>query len=511
MAGGTLALAAGLLSQMVVAALFGAGADMDAFLTAIVIPNFLTYALVGGLSFVLIPAFLHESASGSDEDAWAMVGTTFWMTLVILMLVALIGSVFSRQIISITAANLNPDKAELSAQMLGILMFMVPAAGLGYLAQGVENARKSFFWPSVAQGIGSVGNIFVLVSLFSRFGPISLAWGSLVAAILAAWVTVLPLLRHGGHKILPGQKLLPFKDPRIKELLRLMAPFLIFGLLTQSTMVFERYFASVLPDGDLSYLGYAYKISNFLVLILATGIATAIFPVMAESYSKDGIAGLAGNVDFSLRLTLAVALPIIAFLGAVSVPLVTLLFEGGAFTHQHTLSVSRVVLVILIGNVLFRMIANVISRAFFTMKDTLTFTLVSALTVLAYLFAAKPLMSSFGYVGLAASLTLQMGLVCLLTLFLLFRKLPRVHPQKLIRDSCLYLVLSLVVGVVAFVLVNIFSKTVPALQLVISACISGVLYLAILYFQDKEMVLLLIELVGVRVMGAKWIAQKLKP
>jgi putative peptidoglycan lipid II flippase len=78
--GGFFSLLAGLASQVITAAFFGAGAEMDAYLTAMVVPLYLQAVLLSGLSFVFIPAFVNEEAKGNDENAWALAGTFFWLT-----------------------------------------------------------------------------------------------------------------------------------------------------------------------------------------------------------------------------------------------------------------------------------------------------------------------------------------------------------------------------------------------------------------------------------------------
>ena len=80
MLGGVFSLAAGLVTQVVIARLFGASAEMDAYLTALVIPLYLESVLLAGLPFVLIPAFVREETTGGEEEAWSLAGTIFWLT-----------------------------------------------------------------------------------------------------------------------------------------------------------------------------------------------------------------------------------------------------------------------------------------------------------------------------------------------------------------------------------------------------------------------------------------------
>ena len=134
-----------------------------------------------------------------------------------------------------------------------------------------------------------------------------------------------------------------------------------------------------------SYLGYASKVSKIFWTLLGTSIATAIFPEMAKVYVEHGRERLVQTAEYGLRLTVATALPALAVVSAVAVPLVTVLFERGAFQPIDTLSVSRVVPIGMIGALLFPMLGNIIGRTFYVTKDTHTYPLVSALAIGLYI------------------------------------------------------------------------------------------------------------------------------
>ena len=121
---------------------------------------------------------------------------------------------------------------------------------------------------------------------------------------------------------------------------------MVFGIFSDSTSIFERFFASDLPDGDLSYIGYANKISSIFVALLASGIAGAIFPSMARAFSNEGEEGLAQQFRHGLRLTLAVAVPASALVAVLAIPIISIIYERGAFTHATTINVSRIILIL---------------------------------------------------------------------------------------------------------------------------------------------------------------------
>jgi putative peptidoglycan lipid II flippase len=284
-----------------------------------------------------------------------------------------------------------------------------------------------------------------------------------------------------------------------------MAPFVLFGILTYSTSLFERYYASGLPDGDLSYLGYASKISEIMMALIGAGIAAAIFPAMARAYVQTGEGGLVEKAEYGLRLTLAVAMPAWAIVSAVAVPLVTFLFERGAFQHTTTLSVSPIVPIVMIGAVVFPMVSNLINRTYYATKDTHTVSIVAAVTSGLYILLAKVLVDAWGYVGLAWARPLCAGLTILVLSWLLTRRLRSLHTGKLLRETLMYGAASLVAFLATWLVVNVLAFLPALLQSLAAFLVAGSLYMAILFRIDREIAVSVLEMTGVRriVVGAR--------
>jgi putative peptidoglycan lipid II flippase len=490
--GGVLGLIGGLASQVVVAWIFGASADLDAYLTAVAVPVYLWAVLVGSLPFVFIPAFIEDLVAGEEGDAWALAGRFVWLTASVLLVIAIGVSLFGHEIIDLAAPGLSAAKADLAARMLTILIFSLPLTGLATLTAGIQNARNSFFWPASASGIGSLGNVVILLVLSPTIGPLALAWGYVASQALRACVTLAPVLRHG------WTKLTPVSHGRVRDMARLMAPFIVFGILIQSTPLFERYFASGLPDGQLSYLGYAYKISGIMVAVLAEGLATAILPAMARAHAQDGEVGLVAEAEYGFRLTSAVAFPAIAVLSAVAVPVVTVLFERGAFQHTTTLSVARILPMVIIADVVFRMLGNVIGRTFYITKDTLTAPMVSTLASVLYILLARIGVHNWGYVGLALAQPLYSGLAILVLFVLLTRKLKFFHTGKLLQSVLTCGAVSLVAFLGARAVSSMLAFLPALIQSTGAFIVAVPLYIVILLRIDRDMAISTLEMMGVQ-------------
>ena len=491
LAGGFLSLSAGLVNQVVIAAFFGASVGMDSFLTANVVPLYFQYVLLSGLSFVFIPAFVREATSGREDDAWALAGTFFWILSILIIIIATVGAIFSAQIIAITAPGFAPDKSALAAKMLSVLMFTLPFTGLGSFCTGIQNARNRFFWPSFAGALNSLANLAVIVTLGKTFGPMALCWAFLASVIVEASITITPVIRHG------WKRLLPLAEHRVLEMGKLITPLILFGLLTRSTSMVERYFASILPDGQVAYIGYANKTANIFVTLLAMGISLAIFPSMARAFVLDGVRGLEEKNSYGLRLTFAVGLPAVLITGAVAIPMIHVLFQRGEFHSSDTLGVSQILVAVLLSDVLLRMVLNVFSRTSYVLKDTISPTVISCVTVTLYIATGGFFVSKWGYSGLVWARTLQMTLSLLLLWIVIQRKLPNTHLKASLWNIFEYILAACAAFLASRLVVDQLRSLPAVFQLAIAGLIGLSLYLFILYWRDREMLTAIVEISGV--------------
>ena len=488
--GGGISLVAGLAAQMIIAYLFGAGAEMDAFYTSATIPYFLQISLLSWLPFIMIPAFVNEETAGHIEDAWSLVRLFFILTGSVLTVIALVCAFFSPQIISVVVPGFSETKAANASAMLVIQIFSLPFIGLATFTAAVENARSRFFWPAAATAIGSTGNLLCVILLHSSIGILALPWGALVSTLCQCLVTTIPVLRHGWTKSVG------WRDPRFVEMLRLSVPFIVFGLIISSRSLLERYFASSLPDGQLSYIGYANKISNIFVVLLASSIASAIFPTMARNYARKGLSGLTQLTDHGLRLTLATALPTLAITSALATPLVTILYQRGAFDLQATQAVCIIVPVVLFGDLLLRMIGNIIVQAFYILKDTLTANIVFSATIIIYIIAAIILVNQLGYIGLALAQPVQ-GIVSVTILcVIIFNRLKPYPSAEFVRSILLFGTLSLGAALTAWAVIQLLNKTPVLLQLAAGAASAATLYMVVLNLVNPSMAQSIMDMTG---------------
>src|SRR3954468_330227 len=79
----------GFVTQIVIAGAFGARADMDAFLAASTLPQYVVSVLLNALVVVFVPVFLEYEVGATDEEAWKVASTVVVLSGMLLALLAL--------------------------------------------------------------------------------------------------------------------------------------------------------------------------------------------------------------------------------------------------------------------------------------------------------------------------------------------------------------------------------------------------------------------------------------
>ena len=405
--------AVGFVTQVTIAALFGAGADMDAFLAANTLPQYVTAVLLSALSFVFIPVFVDYAATGREDEAWQVASGVISLCLLVLGGLAVGGLFFAGPLLRLTTPGLTPESLGLAARVARITWPAIVVTGMFSLLTGIYQAQGRFGWPAAVPVIGALVNLSVVLALARWLGVIGLAIAAASSVVLQAVL----LLRIG---LGPGRyrPVLNWRHPGMQQVIRLLMPLVISGLLIRCAPVVERYLASDLAEGSISHLGYAVKLLGVVVILVSAGIPTVVFPRMALNVAGGDMGGLKHTMSLGLRVMWLAVAPAIALGGALALPLVTAVFRRGQFSAADAEVVAgllRVYLLALVGMSL----GNITGRGFYVLKDTRTPAVMGVFEALAYAVYTALLARRFGVVGIAWGYVLYFDLSLLWHVFVI--------------------------------------------------------------------------------------------
>ncbi len=409
----------GFVREMVIARQFGATSATDAYLVALTIPTIVFAILSQALAAVVIPVFTEYRAKGETREAWRLTATVVNLLFLLLAVVTLAGVVVAPFVVKVIAPGLAPETSRLASQLTRIVFPMLVFSGLATLFSAFLNANKIFGIPAFS---GALNNIVIIASaalLGGIFGIQGLAWGTVAGMALSALIQLPPLLRSGFRFSLS----LDWSHPGVRKIVRLVVPVTLGISVTQAYFIIDRVLASLLPEGSISALNFAYKLIQLPVSLFVLAVSTAVFPMLTQWVAEGRISEVFDGVRRSLRVIVLMIVPASAGLMVLRTPIVQLLFERGAFDERATLMTAAAVLFYAVGLVGFA--TNILlTRAFYAFQDTKTPVKLLAVNIVANIVLSLLLMRPLLHGGLALAASLSAFLQTVLLVYCLDRRLP---------------------------------------------------------------------------------------
>lgn len=228
----------------------------------------------------------------------------------------------------------------------------------------------------------------------------------------------------------------------------LMLPTVFGAAVYQLNILLGTLLASFLPVGSVSYLYYADRLVQFPLGVFGIAVSTAALPSLAKLAAKGEMEEYDTALSMALGLTLFIALPAAAGLIGLANPVISLLFERGAFTPEAVSATASALVAYSVG-LPFIALSRPLVAGFYALEDTKTPVKIAVGCLVLNIGLGFGLMQFLAHVGLALAVSASSLLNFVLLYWLLAR---RRHGRLLPVGSTLKtLFLSLLVGVGAVV------------------------------------------------------------
>ena len=398
----------GVLRESVIAAFFPA-ATIDLWIVAFTIPNTLRGLLAeGAASAAFVPLYAELRAREGDVAARAFHARAAGAMLVALAAVTAVGVVAAPAIVTAFASGYLEAPARFSTTV-GLTRLVFPYIffmGMAALSAGALNAHRSFAVPALAPALLNVALIaapiaFVPAAAALGLPPVgALGLGALLGGalqVVAQW----PALRRVGLLQRPRIEL---SDPHVQRAMRLLGPVAAGLGVYQLNLMLSRTLASWMPQGSQSYLWFGQRLVEVPQGMFAVAVATAALPVLADLRARGDRDGLLAMFREALRTTLFVAVPASVLLVVLAEPLVSALYQRGAFGRFETLETARS-LAWQASGVWAVAAVRVIVPVFHAHNDTRTPVLASAVNLVTFAALGVALSRAFEHTGIAIAIS----------------------------------------------------------------------------------------------------------
>ncbi len=323
----------GLLRDLLIAHVLGAGAVSDAFFVANRLPNLFRRLFgEGAFNAAFVPVFSgllvtegEAVARGFAEEAAAVLA--FW-----LLILTVMGEIFMRPFLHFIAGGFadDPAKFELTVVLARLAFPYLLLICLAALLSGVLNALDRFVAAAAAP---LLYNAFAIAALYALMPFLPTAGHALAIGVSLSGVAQLGMLywavrRSGMALHLPRPRL----TPRMRLLFRRMAPGLVGAGVTQLSLAVDTIIGTYLPEKSVSFLYYADRLNQLPLGVLGTAVGTALLPLLARQASAGQTEEARATLNRAIEYALILTLPAAAALAIIADPIMQVLFVGGHFS-----------------------------------------------------------------------------------------------------------------------------------------------------------------------------------
>lgn len=356
--------AMGLVRDRAFARTFGAGAELDVYNAAFVLPELtLDVLIASGLAAPFIPIFLGLKR-GDQGAAERFAQTILTLAVVVMGFAALVLFVFAPQTTAFIAPGFDVEQQALYVSLFRV-MLVTPIIFAASITLGeILIAERRFLFYGLAPLLYNTGLVIGALVLSDGMGIYGPAVGAVIGALLHLGIRLVGIAR-AGFRIRPR---LGITDA-IRQFLVLMLPKTLSHPIEPLTFLFFTQLASTLAAGSVTAVSFARNFQSVPVSLIGIAFSLAAFPALAAAYAagdRQRFTSILGT-NFATIAILTSAAAVALYL--LSGPAIRVLLGGGAFDDEDV-ALTALVLSVFALSVPFESVSHLLSRAIYATRNT---------------------------------------------------------------------------------------------------------------------------------------------
>lgn len=430
----------GLVRDVVIAGLVGAGVNADVYLFANRIPNFLRRLFAeGAFAQAFVPVLTEVKEKHGDDEVRLLIAKVAGTLGVIVTCITLFAVVASPIVVMIfgtgwfiDSMNGDGEKFDMASLLLKItfpyLFFITFVALSGAVLNTYNRFAVAAFTP-VFLNIAIIACALLLVDHVSD-PAYALAIGVFFGGLIQ-FLFQIPFLQRSGLLVKPKWG---WNDQYVKRIRLLMLPAILGVSVHQLNALVDTVIASFLVTGSISWLYYADRLIEFPLGLFGIGIATVILPSLSKLHTTGEPALFQATMDWALRFVLLMAMPAMAGLIVLGPLIIDVLFVHGEFTQFDAEQVYWALIAYGSGLMSY-MSVKVFAPGYFARQDTKTPVKLGIIAMISNIVFNFMLAPFYGYVGLAIATAMS----ATLNAWMLYRGLAQQGVYKISRNTTIWI------------------------------------------------------------------------
>ncbi|GAW35732.1 putative peptidoglycan biosynthesis protein MurJ [Roseovarius sp. A-2] len=356
----------GFARDVMIASLIGPGMVMDAFVAAFRLPNmFRRFFAEGAFNAAFVPMFSKRLEADEHPLAFASLALS-GLGLVLLVLSAL-AMIFMPALVWATAEGFAGDARFGMTVEYGRIVFpYVFFISLAALFSGVLNAAGRF---AAAAAAPVLLNVLLIGAMTGAMYLGTEVVRAVVWAIPLAGVAQLALVWHAATRA--GLRIRPVRPrwtPEMTQLVRVAVPAALAGGVVQVNLVVGQLVASNYEKA-VSWLYSADRLYQLPLGVVGIAVGIVLLPDLSRRLKAGDDIGARYALSRAGEVALALTIPCAVALVVIPLPLVSVLFERGAFNADDTAATALAVTIYGLGLPAF-VLQKILQPLFFARENT---------------------------------------------------------------------------------------------------------------------------------------------
>ena len=356
----------GFVRDVLIAGLLGPGVLMDAYVAAFRLPNmFRRFFAEGAFNAAFVPMFSKRLEAGEGAEGFASLALS-GLALVLLALSGL-AMVFMPALVYATAEGFwGDERFDITVEFGRIVFPYIFFISLAALFSGVLNAAGRFAAAAAAPVLLNVMLVTAMVAAWALGGAVAqaLIWTipfAGAAQLALVWVAA----GRAGLRIRPVR---PRWTPEMARLVRIAIPAALAGGVVQINLLVGQLVASNY-DKAVSWLYSADRLYQLPLGVVGIAVGIVLLPDLSRRLKAEDDIGAREAFSRAGEISLALTVPAAVALVAVPLPLVSVLFERGAFASDDTAATALAVAIYGLGLPAF-VLQKLLQPLYFAREDT---------------------------------------------------------------------------------------------------------------------------------------------
>ncbi|MCL2740503.1 MAG: murein biosynthesis integral membrane protein MurJ [Oscillospiraceae bacterium] len=487
--------ATGFVRSSLITNVFADGSQSDPLFMALTFTNAIyNLVLSGAIASALIPFLSGSVAKGEEREGWKAVSSFLNATFAFVFALGVLGAAFAPAIVEAVAYGFD---AELKATAVSTMRILLPSVSFIMLAGFINGVLNSYGRFGAAAFGPSIYNLLCIGSIaaFHGGGVVRVAWGIAGSSVIyCAAQLAFARKEFRGYSFAAD-----LASAGTRRIFALALPALVASVAIQANTVISQAYSSAYDAGSVTSFNNANELWQLPYGIFASGVGTAIFPVISGRYAKGDIGGYRDLLTKGLKAVWMFTLPSVAVLAVCGPQIVAIAFKWSPGVDPH---VAYGALLGFCLALFCQASMSILIRGFYSSLDTRTPLYVGLAAIAANVaanVAIGALMPSLKVAGTAAAFSFA----CLVNTALLYLALRRkglgVHPEgfaaftaKLVVASALaaaaMLALNPLIGYDTAGTVAVGGRLVEAACLAAQVLLGGAVFLASCRVMGVDMV-----------------------